>query len=107
MVRKKWILLAEAGPDETATTARAFADSFLPPEVVVARDGPEVLERLRHSNGFQNHQRGDPALVLLGLNLPKTDGWEVLRQIKSDARLKTIPVVMFASSREAGGVSHG
>lgn len=69
-------------------------------EVVVARDGAEALDYLRHEGTFAGRGDGDPIVVLLDIKLPKLNGIEVLREMKGDARLKTVPVVMLTSSRE-------
>ncbi len=100
-MRKKWILLAENDARYADQALRMLTAGYEPPEVVVARDGSEVLDYLYHRNGFQTHPAGNPAVVLLDLNMPKVNGWEVLRQIKNDATLRTIPIVVFASSTEA------
>ena|SRR2546426_292309 len=100
-MRKKWILLAENDARDADQALGLLAASYEPPEVVVARDGSEALDCLYHGNGFQPRPAGNPAVVLLDLNMPKVHGWEVLRQIKNDARLTTIPIVVFTSSTEA------
>ena len=100
-MKKKWILLAENDARYADQASRLLAAGYEPPEVVVARDGSEALDYLCHRNGFQTHPAGSPAVVLLDLNMPKINGWEVLRQIKNDARLRTIPIVVFTSSNEA------
>ncbi|MGH7992102.1 MAG: response regulator [Limisphaerales bacterium] len=100
MKKSKWILLAEDDAALAELTARALAAEKLDCEVIVARDGAEALDCIRHCDGFQSRAEGDPAFVLLDLKMPKVDGLEVLRQIKSDARLKNIPIIMFTSSRE-------
>jgi len=102
MTKKKWILIAERNASETERTLHAFASSYAPPEVVVARDGVEVLDCLYQRNGFEGRPAGQPAVVLLDLETPSLDGWEILRQMKGDSQLKTIPVVVFTDSREAG-----
>jgi CheY-like chemotaxis protein len=71
-------------------------------EVVVARDGAEALDYLYRRCPYANLPPEDPGLILLDNKMPKVDGLEVLKQIKSDQRLKTIPVVMLTSSREHG-----
>ena len=98
MIPKKWILLAEASPNEADQTLRALAEGFAPPAVAVAHDGVAVLDCLYRRNGFQNRPEGLPAVVLLELKLPELDGWEVLRRMKSDAQLRAVPVVIFASA---------
>jgi CheY-like chemotaxis protein len=69
-------------------------------EVVVTRDGAETLDYLLRRNDFKDRHPGDPALMLLDLKMPKVDGLEVLRQVKSTPELRKIPVVVLTSSRE-------
>ena len=68
--------------------------------VDVAHDGAEALDYLYRRGAFESRPNDLPVVVLLDLKMPKVDGLEVLRQMKSDARLKSIPVVMLTSSRE-------
>jgi two-component system response regulator len=95
------ILLVEDNPDDAELTLRALRQEKLANNVEVARDGEEALDyvfcRGQHAGREFNHQ---PRLVLLDLKLPKVDGLEVLRQMKSDPRTQTIPVVILTSSRE-------
>lgn len=88
------ILLVEDNPDDIALTLRAFKKHNLANEIVVARDGVEALDLLF------DEDRPLPALILLDLKLPKVDGVEVLRRLKSDERARRIPVVVLTSSRE-------
>lgn len=104
MKKSKWILLAEDDAPLAELTTLALAPGKLACEVIVARDGVEALDCLRRRGEFLTRTEGHPALVLLDLKMPKVDGLEVLRQIKSDTRLKSIPVVMFTSSRELADV---
>jgi CheY-like chemotaxis protein len=69
-------------------------------EVVVTRDGEEALDYLFCRGRFKGRTNGNPAVLLLDLKLPKVDGLEVLQQIKSDEKLRLIPVVVLTSSRE-------
>jgi CheY-like chemotaxis protein len=64
------------------------------------RDGEEALDYLHGRGGYAHREPGNPVAVLLDLKLPKVDGLEVLRRVKSDPRLKKIPIVMLTSSRE-------
>ena len=100
MKQSKWILLAEDDAPTAELTRLALAPVERTCEVVVAHDGLEALDCLHRSGPFQARGGSHPAFVLLDVKMPKVDGLEVLRQIKSDPRLKTIPVVMFTSSRE-------
>jgi DNA-binding response OmpR family regulator len=73
-------------------------------DVAVATDGLSALDCLYRRGAFASRNNGPPTLVLLDLKMPRVDGLEVLRQIKADDRLKTIPIVMFTSSREVQDV---
>ena len=96
----KRILLADDSPRDTELALDALAQHNLANEVVALRDGAEVLDYLYRRGPFADRAAGNPAVVLLDLKMPKVDGIEVLRQIKSDPQLKTIPVVVLTSSRE-------
>jgi CheY-like chemotaxis protein len=96
----KSILLVEDSVRDVELTLAALAEYNLANEVVVARDGEEALDYLYRRGNFRLRAVGNPAVVLLDLKMPKIDGLEVLRQMKSDDELKTIPVVMLTSSRE-------
>jgi CheY-like chemotaxis protein len=92
------ILMVEDDPQDVELTLTALDE--LANEVVVARDGKEALDYLYCRGDFNTRPNDNPAVMLLDLKLPKVDGLEVLQQIKSDERLKTIPVVVLTSSRE-------
>jgi CheY-like chemotaxis protein len=96
----KHILLAEDNANDVELTLTALRDNRVANEVIVVRDGAEALDYLYRRNGFANRPAHNPVLVLLDLKMPKVDGIEVLRQVKSDPALKTIPVVVLTSSRE-------
>ena len=97
----KHLLLVDDDPNDVELTLAALAESNLANEVVVARDGAEALDYLYQHGKFSARQDGLPAIILLDLKMPKVSGIEVLRQIKADADLKLIPVVILTSSREA------
>ena len=99
-IELKRILLVDDSPRDTELTLDALAQSNLANEVVAVRDGAEALDYLYRRGQFADRAKGQPAVVLLDLKLPKVDGIEVLRQIKGDPHLKTIPVVVLTSSRE-------
>jgi CheY-like chemotaxis protein len=96
----KHILLAEDNANDLELTLTALRENRVVNEVIVTRDGAEALDYLYRRNSYTDRPTGRPALVLLDLKMPKVDGIEVLRQIKSDPALKTIPVVILTSSRE-------
>ena len=100
MAELKSILLAEDNPKDDELTLTALAENRLADDVVVARDGEEALDYLFRRGRFALRPVGNPAVVLLDLKMPRVDGLEVLRRIKSDESLKTVPVVMLTSSRE-------
>ena len=96
----KRIVLAEDNPNDVELTLAALTELNLANEIVVVRDGAEALDYLYRRNAYATRSPGLPAVLLLDLKMPKVDGLEVLRAIKSDVALKTIPVVMLTSSRE-------
>jgi CheY-like chemotaxis protein len=105
MAELKPILLVEDNPKDIELTLAALADNRLANEVIVVRDGEEALDYLFRRGIFKLRAAGNPAVVLLDLKLPKVDGLEVLEQIKTDAMLRTVPVVMLTSSREEPDLS--
>lgn len=86
------VLLVEDDPGDVLLVREAFADHRLSNPLLVAGDGVEALELLR------NPETERPDLVLLDLNLPRKDGREVLREIKADDALRSIPVVVLTTS---------
>src|ERR1700687_3180696 len=94
------ILLVEDDPKDVELTLTALDEYNLANEVVVARDGEEALDYLYYRGNFTMRSNENPAVLLLDLKLPKVDGLEVLKQIKSDDKLKMIPVVVLTSSHE-------
>jgi DNA-binding response OmpR family regulator len=94
------ILLVEDDLKDTELTMTALEEYNLSNEVVVARDGEEALDYLYCRGKYRTRTSENPAVLLLDLKLPKVDGLEVLQQIRSDEKLKLIPVVVLTSSRE-------
>jgi CheY-like chemotaxis protein len=96
----KRILLVEDNAHDVELTLAALEEHNLANEVIVTRDGAEGLDYLYRQGQFAMRSAGNPAVILLDLKMPKVDGLEVLRKIKSDPELKAVPVVMLTSSRE-------
>jgi len=96
----KRILLVEDDPKDVELTLTSLEEYNLANEVVVTRDGEEALDYLYCRGNFKMRTSDNPAVLLLDLKLPKVDGLEVLKQIRSDERLKMIPVVVLTSSHE-------
>ena len=96
----KRILLVEDSLRDAEITLNALRENRLANEVVHVRDGEAALDYLLRRGQFAARPNGLPAVVLLDLKMPKVDGTEVLRQMKSDTTLKFVPVVVMTSSRE-------
>ena len=90
------ILLVEDNPGDVGLTRETLKDSKLLNRMTVVGDGVEAMALLRREGKYANTTR--PDLILLDLNLPKKDGREVLREIKSDEQLRRIPVVVLTTS---------
>lgn len=96
----KRILLVEDNANDAELTLTALAENHFANEVDLVRDGAEALDYLFRRDKYVSRGNNNPALVLLDLKLPKVDGLEVLEQIKTDVKLRTVPVVMLTSSHE-------
>lgn len=96
----KRILLAEDNANDIELTMAALRANRLANEVIVVRDGAEALDYLYKRGTHAARESGLPVLLLLDLKMPKVDGLEVLRQVKSDPALRALPVVVLTSSRE-------
>jgi CheY-like chemotaxis protein len=90
------ILLVEDNPDHVELTVKALRDNNVLNEVYVVTNGEEALDFLYQRGAYANAPQ--PGLILLDIKLPRGDGIEVLRQIKADPKLKSIPVVMLTTS---------
>jgi CheY-like chemotaxis protein len=100
MTELKPILLVEDSKKDIELTLEALALYNLANRVDVVRDGEEALDFLFHRRKYQDLSEGLPVVVLLDLKMPKVDGITVLKEIKTNDRLKSIPVVVLTSSRE-------
>ena len=96
----KKILLAEDNANDVELTLAALAEQNLANTVVVVNDGAEALDYMRREGAYADRVNNDPVVILLDLKMPKVDGLQVLRALKSDPVLKSIPVVVLTSSRE-------
>ena len=106
MTDLKRILLVEDNAHDIELTLAALEEHRLANEVVVCRTGADALDYLHRRGVYKLRAAGHPAVVLLDLKLPGLDGMEVLRQLKADPVLKTVPVVMLTSSREEQDLLH-
>ncbi|WP_375512612.1 response regulator [uncultured Nostoc sp.] len=102
------ILLVEDNPDDEALTLRALKKNNIMNEVVVARDGVEALDYLFGKGVYADRDMSVmPNLILLDLKLPKMDGLEVLRHLRTDDRTRILPVVILTSSKEEQDLING
>jgi two-component system, response regulator len=96
-----FFLLVEDNPDDELLTRRTLKKSNVCNEVVVARDGAEALDYLFATGTHEGRDLGTmPQVILLDLDLPKVDGLEVLKRIRSDERTRLLPTVIFTSSED-------
>ncbi|MDT8384815.1 MAG: response regulator [Gammaproteobacteria bacterium] len=95
------ILLVEDNPDDEALTVRALKKNNLRNELIIARDGAEAIDYLFAEGQHQGRNINQlPALILLDLQLPKIDGFGVLKRLRADQRTRFLPVVVLTSSAE-------
>lgn len=100
----KPILLVEDDKRDLELTLVALERSQLANDVVVVRDGALALDYLQREGQHADRVEGNPAVILLDLKLPKVNGLEVLRVVRSTPALRSIPVVMLTSSQEESDV---
>jgi CheY-like chemotaxis protein len=101
MKHVKRILLVEDDPKDIELTLTALGEHKLANEIEVVRDGVEATDYLYCRGAFAQRPVGNPVVILLDLKLPKMDGIQVLQKIKSDEKLRFIPVVILTSSHES------
>lgn len=106
-MEKKVILLVEDNEDDIKLTVAALKKSHIQNKIEVARDGAEALDIIFGTGKFEGRSIDNIAVVLLDIKLPKVDGMEVLKRIRSDERTKTLPVVMLTSSKEEIDIFNG
>lgn len=90
------LLLVEDNEDDIVLIEEAFAEAKLMNVIYKVKDGEEALAYLRQEGKYKHVQR--PGLVLLDINMPKKNGFEVLKELKADPRLQALPVVMLTTS---------
>ena len=101
------LLLVEDDPEDIEITRRALDKGRIGNPLYVVRDGDEAIEFLRHEGRHQDPEAAPrPGLILLDLNMPGLDGREVLRIIKADPDLRSIPVIVLTTSSEEADVFH-
>ncbi len=100
MPEMKYILLVEDDPNDAELIITGLVGNNLANRIVTVRDGEEALDYLKYTGKFAGRTDGLPALILLDLKLPKIDGLEVLRQVKTDENLRCLPIVILTSSHE-------
>jgi two-component system, response regulator len=92
------ILLVEDNPDDAELTIRTLKKNHLANHLLHLNDGQEALDFL------YSEKNSIPKVILLDLKMPKVDGLDVLRKVKSDARLRVIPVVVLTSSKQENDI---
>jgi len=95
------ILMADDDQDDCLLVKEAFIESRYPHKLHFVSDGEELLDYLNHQGKYEElTHTSNPDLILLDLNMPKKDGREALGEIKSDQRLRTIPIIVLTTSKE-------
>jgi len=94
------ILMADDDPDDRAMTKEALEENFLLNELRFVEDGAELMDYLKRNGKYSNPDTSPrPGVILLDLNMPKKDGRQCLKEIKSDDELKSIPVIVLTTSK--------
>jgi two-component system, response regulator len=100
MTAIRTILLAEDSPADAEMAVDALREARLANPIVHVEDGVEAMDYLLRRGAFANREEGMPAVLLLDIKMPRMDGLEVLKQIRTTEHLKRLPVVILSSSRE-------
>lgn len=99
-LKPKHILVVDDSLKDCELMMAAFEEHHSDSSLIKLRDGVQALDYLYRRGIFKNRPADNPDLALFDLNMPKINGLEIIRQVKSDANLKTIPMIVFTSSRE-------
>ena len=104
----RFILLVEDNPQDELLTLRALTKNKIANEVIVVRDGEEALDFVFARGAYAHRDHHDhPQVILLDIKLPKLDGLEVLKTIRSDERTRLIPIVLLTTSNEENDLMMG
>jgi CheY-like chemotaxis protein len=106
-VELKKILLVEDNPNDAELTLAALDEKNLANEVIWLKDGQEALDFLYCTDAYAGREKINPVLILLDIKMPRVDGLQVLKQVKADPKLRSIPVVILTSSREESDLIEG
>lgn len=94
------ILIADDDPDDREMTKEALEENYLLNDLRFVVDGEDLMNYLHRKGQYENSENSPrPGLILLDLNMPKKDGREALKEIKSDPHLKSIPVIVLTTSK--------
>jgi CheY-like chemotaxis protein len=96
----KRILIVDDSPKDVELTIAALTENNLANNIIVAEDGEEAIDYLYKRGKFADYEKGNPAVILLDIKMPKMNGIEVLKHIRTSPELKLIPVIMVTSSGE-------
>jgi len=107
MINLARILLAEDDPNSVELTLEVLSEYNLANNVVVVEDGEQALDYLYRRGEYANRRSRNPVVIMLDIKMPKVDGLEVLRQIKSDPKLQAIPVVILTTSNMESDLIEG
>ncbi|AJC47159.1 MULTISPECIES: response regulator [Xanthomonas] len=100
MTAIRTILLAEDSPADAEMAVDALRDARLANPIVHVEDGVEAMDYLLRRGAYAEREEGLPAVLLLDIKMPRMDGLEVLKLVRSEESLKRLPVVILSSSRE-------
>jgi CheY-like chemotaxis protein len=104
-VKKKIILLVDDNPDDILLTRRALKKNNVDSDIVIAEDGLDALDYLFGTGRYTGRDvTSMPALTLMDLKMPRVDGLEVLKRLRSDPRTCLLPVVILTASRESADI---